>query len=118
MGSKGNKLQEPKENISTFCSEECLKKAGLLSTYLNVPLKNFIGKYVKVGFPIEGDQKEHMWIEVQEITKDGLLKGPLDNDPVSVDYVRCGDIVEISHDEIELVHCPEKEKFLFEEDLM
>ena len=112
-------MDEPLENIGLFCNKECLKKAGRLKTYLNVPLEKFIGKYIKVGFPITEERKEHMWVFVKEITKNGNLSGPLNNDPVYVDYVKNGDLVEVSRDEIELVQSPDSDlnEILSEEDL-
>lgn len=111
-------MDEPIENIGIFCNKECLEKAGLLKTYLKVPLEKFIGKYIKVGFPITDERSEFMWVMVKEITKEDNLRGLLSNDPMIVDYVKCDDLIEVSLDEVKLVQSPGSDKFLSEKDLL
>jgi hypothetical protein len=110
-------LAEPKENIGYYHSD-CAKKAGLSKSYPNVPLEKFVGKYVKVPFPINSEKKELMWVIVKEVTDDNNLVGSLNNDPVYVDYVKYGDFIKICRDEIVLVMTPGSNKFLSEEDLL
>lgn len=58
--------------------------------------------FVKARF-IDEEKVEHMWIDVLELIEEDnkfLIKGTLDNDPVLVSNVKCGDTVKISLDNI------------------
>lgn len=75
--------------------------------YKDCDPKSFIGKHVKLGFPCQMGQTEHMWVLVHKVEED-KLSGELDNDPVLItDFdppLKCGDWVEFETHEIEDVH--------------
>ena len=56
-----------------------------------------IGNYVKLIFRLECDNDdtpnaERMWVEIAKI-RNGLFEGRLDNDPVFIEDLKCGDLV-------------------------
>lgn len=84
----------------------CQAHAPKSGKYKDHNPSDFVGKYVKLGFPCKNGATEHMWVLVHEI--DGSkLKGELDNDPVYVtDFdppLKCGDLIEFETHEIEKV---------------
>lgn len=75
------------------------------SKFLKKPLKSFVGGYVKVGFEAlhprtRQPSTEHMWVKVLRVKK-GKLEGTLDNDPIYITPLKCGDVVEVERSQIE-----------------
>ena len=68
------------------------------------PLDFFVRKHVKLGFEpnCPGPEKEHMWVQVIGV-QDGHLVGLLCNTPTACTYIRMGQMVEFTADEIESV---------------
>jgi uncharacterized protein YegJ (DUF2314 family) len=50
-----------------------------------------VGDYAKIRFEDDG-QGEYMWVKVTNVTGD-KLEGTLNNDPVRVKNIKCGDLV-------------------------
>ncbi len=89
-------------NVGFVCPEHESKPGK----YKGRKPKEFIGKYVKLGFPIKGtNSREHMWVLVEKVVK-GELQGTLDNDPTSDVGYECGDGVGFKVEEIEDVYIP------------
>lgn len=79
--------------------EEAIKPDSL---YTKKPLDWFIGRCVKIAFQSADSRPEHMWVQVTG--RDGHnLVGILDNDPVVVTHLRCGDRIVLSRVQIEAV---------------
>ena len=55
--------------------------------------------YCKLAFE-QDDMREHMWVKVIKSNK-GLYQGILDNDPIYVSNINCGDKVIFEHEDIE-----------------
>ena len=93
---------EDKKNIRPVCNACSEKKKA--ETQKDLPaLADLIGKYVKKRF-VEGNQGEHMWVQVTLVNeKAGTLIGLLDNEPVVVRDVVRGDEVVVYRDEIEAI---------------
>jgi hypothetical protein len=79
--------------------EDALKPDSL---YAKKPLQWFRGRSVKLSFSAESGQVEHMWVKITEIDGPHLV-GNLDNDPVFVEHLDCGDTVILSRCQIEMV---------------
>jgi hypothetical protein len=97
-GQKGHQL-----TFRLICSD-CAPKPSPM--FLALDPKWFVGRYVKLGFPIPGNEdlrKEHMWVRVNETTdKEGQeLVGVLDNDPTATPDWKIGDVVAFRREEIE-----------------
>lgn len=97
-------MKEPLSNIGAVC-EDCASKPG---KYTGQDPKTFVGKHVKLGFPARDPRTmkkttEHMWVEVQEVTPEGL-KGTVNNDPIMVTQYICGTEILFTVDEIEDVY--------------
>lgn len=87
-------MEEKKENIMFLCSD-CSNKA-----YPNKgKLKAKVGKYAKLKFT-GGFTDEYMWVKVTKVGEDGWSEGILDNDPVIVDNIKCGDNVTFREEDI------------------
>lgn len=97
-------MSEPIENVQIVC-KGCTdkKKAKTQERIHNTPLENFIGQFVKLGFPFGDDQAEHMWVKVLDLaeTEGQDLMGVLNNDPVYATDWANGVGVEFTKDEIE-----------------
>jgi len=57
------------------------------------------GDYVKCEFESSDDRNEYMWVLIEEIDET-TITGRLDNDPVLVHQIKCGDTVKINKDKI------------------
>lgn len=69
------------------------------------------GYMVKRAFPQIADRsvnQEFMWVEVTGTTTDGRLVGRLANRPVLATYLRRGDVVEFTEDEVVAAERPEE----------
>lgn len=64
--------------------------------------KNFLGKFVKLGFP-SPQGTEHMWVIVKRLGSQTQLEGALDNDSIYDTGYDCGDGVGFDVEEIEEV---------------
>jgi hypothetical protein len=96
--------KEPIENL-TFRCEEHAPKPGKYAKELP---ETFVGKFVKVGFPgIRPDNGketiEHMWVKITGVTKNGRLRGELNNVPLTQMPYEVGSTVFLAVDEIEEV---------------
>lgn len=88
-------------NIRTFCSEHAPKPNKNLRSWNP---EKFIGNFVKVAFEIKGNPpftKEHMWVKIMMVTRDGLLGGHLANTPLFTDEMKFGDKITIRVEQIE-----------------
>ena len=66
-------------------------------------MKNASQAYVKICF-YDGDRTEHMWIKVKEVNEEkSTITGRLDNEPVLVQNVFYGDMIQTTFDKIEEV---------------
>ena len=61
-----------------------------------------MGRFIKMAFQSEKSRVEHMWVRVTNVDGDYLI-GELDNDPLFVTHVKCGDRVVLSRVQIEAV---------------
>jgi uncharacterized protein YegJ (DUF2314 family) len=86
------------ENIRLFCSKCAPKPIDYQGD-----LDNLVGRFVKIGFPAEGMNTEHMWVKVFLIDEDSII-GTLDNTPMYTDWIELGDCVMASRDAIEDVY--------------
>jgi uncharacterized protein YegJ (DUF2314 family) len=75
------------------------------SRYFDVPLDWFVGRCVKIAFQSQDGLVEHMWVVVTGV-EDGRLVGELDNDPLFVEDIECGDRVVLDRTQIEVVKHP------------
>lgn len=90
--------KESPYNIVTKCREHAPKPD---KQFAEKSPEFFIDHFVKKAFTDPGiEGAEHMWVKVKRVV-DGELEGRLDNDPVQVTNVKCGDIVRVRLDEIE-----------------
>ena len=71
--------------------------------YDDRPLEWFVGRAVKMAFGSAGGSAEHMWVAVTGVEGDRLV-GELDNDPVGVPQLKCGDRVELGRGQVEAVY--------------
>lgn len=92
---------EPADNIRFVCQKHRPKK---MADATKIPLKKYVGKFVKVAFPaidLQGKRTtEHMWLKVHS-TEKGKLVGVLDNIPIFKTEVKYGDTVRVKRSEIE-----------------
>lgn len=86
-------------NNARLVHEEAIKPDSL---YTKKPLDWFLGRFVKIAFQSADSIAEHMWVKVTEV-QDSNLVGSLDNDPVFVTHIGCGDRVVLSRVQIEAV---------------
>jgi uncharacterized protein YegJ (DUF2314 family) len=95
-------MKEDGGNIIRVCKNCANKKKK--ETQKNLPaLSALVGKYVKKGFEEKG-KTEHMWVKITSVNeRAGTLIGTLDNDPVVVGNVSCGDEVVVYASEIEQI---------------
>lgn len=91
-------MAESADNVRFLCEHHAPKRG----VFEGDP-KVLIGKFVKRCFTANDGRKEHMWVKVTEVTADGVLRGKLDNDPVCVHDVKCGDTVTVRPEDIEEV---------------
>lgn len=74
-----------------------------------MPIEFFVGKHVMKAFagtdPKTGkERREHMWVRVSKVDRKGRLVGKLDNDPMLMMPLSCGDRVTLLVTEIEKVY--------------
>lgn len=68
--------------------------------YTFIPVKHFIGKYVKITFSEQdGPRKEHMWVKVTHCEGD-VLHGVLNNDPIFCKHLKNDDPVSLTRDQV------------------
>lgn len=108
---------EHPSNFGFTCEDHAPKPRPDL--YGSRPLESFVGKYVKLGFPVipcpedappqiknmwpPFGHKEHMWVMVEKV-ENGELVGKVNNDPVFALEYPDGTQVAFSRDEIEMVN--------------
>lgn len=92
-------MKEPLSNIG-IASNESFDKRKANWQKLNKAVVINKGDYVQLAFK-EGEAREHMWVKVESVTKQGKFRGVLDNDPVLIKNIKDGDKVVFSRDEIE-----------------
>lgn len=71
------------QNIRVAC-RECIEK-------IRGTFDIEVGDYAKIRFGGDGPG-EYMWVKVTNVTG-GKLEGTLDNDPVIIENIKCGDLV-------------------------
>lgn len=87
-------MEDPANII--FVCEECSKDMYPNKGKLNAN----IGEFAKMKF-VDGHRTEYMWVKVTDVDQNGeKYKGILDNDPLLVQTVRYGDIVEFEKEDI------------------
>lgn len=94
-------------NIRSVCNDcidkkytEFREKNGVLNLLISCSKSKIV--FIKSKF-VDNDEIEHMWVKVTSLVdKDNtiIIRGVLDNEPVLVNNVSCGDTVEISLDNI------------------
>lgn len=104
VSKRNSAMKESIGNIRMVCPEH----SPLAGRYADLDPQTLVGHFVKKAFNIDDPKQlkrelEHMWILVKRVTKDGKLEGELDNDPLYVSYVKCGDIVQLTTAEVEEV---------------
>ncbi len=63
-----------------------------------------VGEFAKIRFEAENSlTSESMWIKVTKVNGDEL-EGVLDNDPIFIKSVKCGDIVTFKKEDVLLVN--------------
>lgn len=65
----------------------------------------FLGKsdaelLIKVGLPVPGGSKEHIWVDSIERAAGGSLRGKFANDPVDLKYLKFGDPVNFRRSDV------------------
>lgn len=92
------------KNVRITCSDHSSRPDP---KFEKMPLREFVGRHVKVGFkafnPLAKTHTvEHMWVTVKRHV-DGILIGTLANDPLlDIDGgLRFGDVVTIKRNQIE-----------------
>jgi hypothetical protein len=93
--------KESLSNMRFVCEQHAPKPD---KRWLKMPVKFYIGKNVKCGFPNKAGGLEHMWVLIKG-TRRGLLWGCLDNDPLTdlITPLVDGDECEVKLSEIEAV---------------
>lgn len=94
-------MSEDPCNIRLVCDKHGPKK---LEGATKIPLKSYVGKYVKKSFNVINQNTgnptlEHMWVKVKSVEK-GQLLGFLYNDPHFKTDLRHGSIVLVKRSEI------------------
>ena len=82
-------------NITLVSKDFYQKNIG---KYKDYPPDCFVGKFIKKAF-IEGGQTEYMWVKIKKVMG-GFLIGEVNNDPVTLESIKCGDIVKTKTEEI------------------
>ena len=90
--------KESIQNIGIICND-CTKTRSNFwqEKYGKIDLSN---SYVKFPFK-QGKRVEHMWVEIKKDDGKKTLVGVLNNDPVLVTRLKCGDVVRIKRSQIE-----------------
>lgn len=99
FGTEGATLPEPGSNVRVVCSG-CYQPDPEVQ---GKPLAWFVGKLVKLEFPVPGEPPngELMWVAVTSVRGDELV-GLLDNDPLFADQ-SYGDEIVFGRDEVLVV---------------
>lgn len=111
---KGHSIGEPPGNVGFVCEHLASKPDP---QYFDKPVAWFVGKWVKLGFPVgENHRIEHMWVEVQgegkhlwvELQGKGRhlkleLRGLLANDSIHDPSLLCGVEIQFNRNEVEAV---------------
>jgi hypothetical protein len=71
--------------------------------FAHMKLGDFVGRSIKVCFQSADSHPEIMWVEVTGVEGHRLV-GKLDNVPVCVTHLKCGDIVHVWRTEIIMIH--------------
>ena len=99
-------MKEDPRNIQAVCPDFMAQKQEETQSKLAKHIenmKNASQAYVKTCF-YDGDKTEHMWIKVEEINEEkSTITGRLDNEPVLVQNVFYGDMIQTTFDKIEEV---------------
>lgn len=88
-------MEDPKNIrlVCSDCSEKMYPKKGTFEID--------VGNWVKLKFTDDMDRNEYMWVMVTKADKENnTYEGELDNDPVLVDCIECGDEVEFQKEEV------------------
>jgi hypothetical protein len=91
--------QEPDTNIGHICAN-CRPKPN--PEFAQLPPTAFLGKHCQIAFPqpeMTSKMYELMWVRV-ESAHDEFCVGTLDNDPIRALYIKNGEEVEFTTDEI------------------
>lgn len=78
----------------------CVTSRWLEWQRANKDTKIVPGDFVKIAFYAPNDGQEHMWVRVNAVNGDKIV-GQLDNDPVLIEDLKCGDKVELDRIQIE-----------------
>jgi len=67
-----------------------------------------VGNWAKIRFtdPADESLSEHMWVNITEQINPQMYNGTLDNDPVTLTNIKCGDPVTFSRTDIEDIYPP------------
>lgn len=83
--------------LHTHCAEQRKQEWQLNNP--NVALQ--LGYYCKIEFK-EGEHTEHMWVVVLVVDNEkGEYSAKLDNDPIGLTNIKCGDTVSFKYKDIE-----------------
>jgi len=93
-----NGMMEPLSNVGMTCKKHAPKPMGYEG-----PLEDLIGKFVERGFTSKTGDTEHMWVKVVTV-EDDVITGVLDNDPLFVDGLICGDETTVERGQIEAIY--------------
>jgi len=91
-------MKEPLSNIGMTCKKHASKPMDYKG-----PLEDLIGKFVKRSFRTETELIEHMWVKVVSVDGD-TITGILENDPLFVKGLVCGDEITVERGQIEEVY--------------
>jgi hypothetical protein len=95
-------MREPISNIRPVCPSH----APCAGKYTDYNPYFFIGKIIKKAFKAEDNihniRMEHMWVTIKAVIGNDL-EGILNNDPIFVPNLKCGDTVKVSLCQIEEV---------------
>lgn len=98
--TKISRVKEPSSNIVAVHTE-CAEKRKTQWQKQNKKLVFQVGDYVKKKFT-QGKRAEHMWVRITKVSKSQkTLHGVLDNVPVIVINIKCGDKVNVRRTQIE-----------------
>lgn len=90
------------DNIRHLCSH-CGDEARRIWQEENRNTLIEIQDYVKIRFDQEDIPSEWMWVLVTDIMPDDMFVGQLDNDPINLTNIKCGDLLEFKREEIAML---------------